>query len=110
MFQSYDYKYLSYDREKDESRYEITIVDDDFTETAETASASASDVVIAATAAIALIEVYSRRNLNVPKNLWLLSQYCDQNWGKYDRISYWKKYVPRYSQYHDDLQMYLTFS
>jgi hypothetical protein len=102
MFQSYTYKYLSYDREKDESRYEITIVDDDFTETATTTATAGEPA--------ALIDIYSRRNLNVSQNLWLLYQYCEQRYGRDDRISWWKKYVPAYSQYHDDLQMYLTFS
>jgi hypothetical protein len=107
MFQYYTSKYLGYVQEKDQYRYEITIVDDDFTEATATPT---TDVAAVAVHAAALIDIYSRRNLNVPKNLWLLSQYCDQKWGKYDRISLWKKYVPSYSQYHDDLQMYLTFS
>jgi hypothetical protein len=108
MFQSCDYKYLDYDQEKGQYRCEITIVDDDFTETTSAAAVAASAVV----ATTAAIEIYSRRNLNVAQNLWLLYQYqCERYpyWGKYI-LSDWQNYVPAYSQYHDDLQMYLTFS
>jgi hypothetical protein len=114
MFQSCDYKYLDYDQEKGQYRYEITIVDDDFTETTSSAAAAASvrAASAAAAAATTAIEIYSRRNLNVAQNLWLLYQYqCERYpyWAKYV-LSDWQNYVPAFKQYEEDIAMYLTFS
>lgn len=106
-FQSFTSKYLDFDKAKQEWRWEITIVDDDFEETA-AASASA-----AAEAATALIDIYSRRHLPVAKNLWRLQHYlCAQHsWLTIQVLhEWWLEYVPAYKEYVPELEYYWCFS
>lgn len=117
MFQSYAVSYLGYDKEKDLWNFEATIIDDDFVETASgNWSATPPGNYAAASIAVrdtAFIEIYSRRNLNVAKNLWLLLEHHYVKWGKRERhsiIEYWQQHIPQYSQYHDDVLFYLTFT
>lgn len=76
MFQSRTSNYLGYDAVSGEHRYQITIMDDDFTESVKVSVPPGTANAIAA----AIIKVYSRRNLNVPKNLWLLHEYCNREY------------------------------
>jgi len=115
MFRSYSYKYLGYDSKTDQWRHEITIVDDDFTEDDAFAS-SVRPLILADEAAAAvsaaLIDIYSRRNLNVAGNLVLLMQYIENKWPCRDiksQIEWYQKYVPEYPKYHDQVMDYLVF-
>jgi len=108
MFRSCEWKYLDYDSKTDQDRYEITIVDDDFIETVATISAAS----VSAAYAIALIDIYSRRNLNVAGNLVLYMQYAEHRWSELVinlQIEEYSKYVPEYSKYHDQVMGYLVF-
>jgi len=99
MFRSVNYKYIR-------SQYEITIVDDDFTEIV-----VASNTFINTIVSI-LIDVYSRRNLNVAGNLVLLMQCIEHRWSWRNikqQIKGYQKYVPEYSNYHDQVMDYLVF-
>jgi len=95
MFRSYSLKPLDYG-------YEITIVDDDFTE-----SAFAMNV----PSVTALINIYSRRNLNVSGNLALLIRYGEykHSWDIKRQIKWFQAYVPEYQKYHDQVIDYLIF-
>jgi len=110
MFKSYSWKYLDYDSKTDQWRYEITIMDVDFTEpvaaSAITADWTINDI------ADALIDIYSRRNLNVAGNLVLFMQYVENKWPWRDikrQIKWYQKYVPGYQKYHDQVMDYLIF-
>lgn len=87
---------------------QITIIDDDFMDLA-TEVVVFSEAAEAQAEVMAVIEIYSRRNLNVAKNLWLLHEYCNRQWGRWnERITHWQKHIPEYAPYHDDLLFYLT--
>jgi len=109
MFRSFDWKYLDYDPTTNQSRYEIIFVDDDFIET--TIAASIADYVVV-TVSIALIDIYSRRNLNVAGNLVLLMQYIEnkRSWADIKwQIEEYQKCIPEYQKYHDQVMDYLVF-
>ena len=112
MFKSYTYKkYLGYNKETDLYSYEYEIVDTEFTETAVAAVAAVVAVALALAGAVAVINTYSKRNLNVPLNLFLCMRYIEQRYSSYwtiDRqMEYNRKYVPNFAQYEQDIQRYL---
>jgi len=109
MFKSQDYIYLGYDSKTDQFRYETTIVDDDFTEIV--IAAASADAIRAVVRAAVLIDVYSRRNLNVAGNLALLMQYVENKlWMDIkQQIEEYQKFVPAYPKYHDQVMDYLIF-
>jgi len=111
MFRSCEWKYLDHDPKTDQYRWEITIMDDDFTE-AGVAAVSMDAGAASDTAAIVLIGIYSRRNLNVAGNLILLMQYIENKWLSPDiklQTELHLKYVPEYPKYHDQVMDYLVF-
>jgi len=84
-------------------------VDDDFTETAVSDNGDPYSMVGAASA---LIDIYSRRNLNVAGNLVLLMQYIENKWSWQDikcQIRWYQKYIPEYQKCHDQVMDYLVF-
>jgi len=110
MFKFFEWKYLGYDPKTDQYRSEITIVDDDFTETLVAASPIGGEAVVPP-ATTALIDIYSRRNLNVAGNLVLLMQDIESKWLDIKlQIEYYQKYIPEYSKYHDQVMGYLIFT
>ena len=106
MFKSIEYnKYLGYDKEKKLYMYEYTIEDTDFTETAAAGATGAGR----AAAAAAVINTYSKRNLNVPRNLLLYLKYAEKHWGWEipTLISWCKRYTPDFNKYEKDVERYL---
>ena len=103
MFQSYKYtKYLGYKDGKSHWEYELT--DSDF--------GTISGVVIGVELGveIAVIQEYSKRKLNVAKNLMLAFVWCNKKYPNrsiQQIIDYNKKYNPLFAQYEEDLQKYL---
>lgn len=118
MFISYISKYLGYDQKTDQYQYEITIIDSEFEETVTTtttAMAPAPRDAAARTGALpaAALKIYSARNLNVSKNLFLLFQYVEKqyNWWTTKKQYEWcLEYVPEYTQYHEGVKKLLLFS
>jgi len=108
MFRSFNYKYFGYNGEK-LHRYQVIIVDDDFIETATVFAVAPGSI---ATEAAALIDIYSRRNLNVASNLALLMQYTEHVCPWIDikwQIECYQKEIPEYQKYHDQIMDYLIF-
>jgi len=104
MFKSFNFKYLDHDSKKAKYRYEIIIVDDDFTEVADALVCGRPT----ADAAAALITIYSRRNLNVAGNLALFMQFTEHEWS-WRSIEWHQKEIPEYPKYHDQVIGYLAF-
>jgi hypothetical protein len=109
MFISFEYKeYL--DKKDDKNALGYEIIDSEF--------GTASGVVntqkkpsYTIDMAIAVIQEYSKRNLNVAANLavafvWLNKKYLD--WSIQGIIDHNKKYNPFFSPYEEDLQKYLV--
>lgn len=109
MFQSYTHTYLNY---KDAGwNCEITIIDDDFIETGNAMTPCAGSA-CAAAALLVLIDIYSEKNLPIVPNIFLLHQYIEKkhpDW-KNHILYWWKKYIPQYNKYYNDLQTYLIFT
>lgn len=110
MFKSYTHKkYLGYNRETDLYSYEYEIVDTEFTEAAVRGGATDPDPETAVVAAV--INTYSKRNLNVPLNLLLYMRYFEKQlnyWSIEKQFKYNRTYVPNFSQYEQDINKYLT--
>ena len=114
MFKSITYrKYLGYNKETDLYSYEYEIVDTEFTETAVGAVAAAAAAVALALAVAAeeaaVINIYSKRNLNVAKNLVIYLKYAEKHWRWEipELISWCKQYTPNFSKYEQDIHKYL---
>ena len=103
MFQSYKHiKYLGYKDYK--HSYEYELVDSEF------GTISGVGVGVGVAVGIAVIQEYSKRNLNVGKNLMLAFVWHNKlypNWSIQQMIDYSKKNNPLFSQYEEDLQKYL---
>ena len=107
MFVSYKYgKYLDYKDDKYSWEYELT--DSDF------GTVSGVEVEVGAgtgvDVGIAVIQEYSKRNLNVGKNLMLAFVWYSKQlpyWSIQQIIDSNKRYNPLFSQYEKDLQKYL---
>jgi len=94
-------------QERPNYEYEVTIVDDDFFETKTVFANVATEA-----AAIALIDIYSQKNLNVAGNLALLMRYVEHNFPALDinlQIRAYQNNIPEYSKYHDQVMGYLVF-
>ena len=107
MFQSYTYKeYLGYKDGK--HSYEYELVDSEFGTVTRVGVGVGVEVGVAV--GVAVIQEYSKRKLNVGKNLALaFSWYHKQHpyFSIQEMIDYNKKYNLLFSQYEEDLQKYL---
>jgi hypothetical protein len=104
MFISYQYKYLGYKDGKHTWEYELT--DSEFGTFL--GIGRYGDII---EIAVAVIQEYSKRNLNVAANLalfiiWWQKKYPD--WSIQLIIDYNKKRNPLFSQYEENLQKYLV--
>ena len=114
MFKSIkDLKYLVHDPKTNLYYYLYKIIDDDFEEKIVGASARTRASLVAGPAADAVINCYSKRNLNVPKNLLLLFIFSEKLYGsKYNniqqQISNCMKYQPLFPKYKEDVEKYLS--
>ncbi len=104
MFQSYEYqKYLGIDPATKEYRHQYKLIDSDFEEV----------VVVVGDAfgvAVAVIEAYEKRNLNVAANLMKTILYLHKQYPDYtiqEIIEDNRKYNPKFAQYEEDLNKYL---
>ena len=98
MFQSYTY--LGYKDGKSHWEYELT--DSDF--------GTVSGVGVWDGVGVGVIQEYSKRKLNVAKNLMLAFVWYNKSypwWPIQEIIDHNKKYNPLFSQYEEDLQKYL---
>jgi hypothetical protein len=99
MFVSYNYKKRVYSKD----RYEYELIDSEF-----------QTVVLVATAnslSTAVIQEYSKRNLNVAANLVLAFVWMNKHypgWSIREMINYSKHHNPLFEQYEKDLQKYLV--
>jgi hypothetical protein len=105
MFQSYNCtKYLGYKDGKYTWEYGLT--DSEFgTVSAEMIGNWVGNV------GTAVIQEYSKRNLNVAVNLMMAFVWFNKtfpNWSIQQIIDYNKKYTPLFPQYEEDLQKYLV--
>ena len=105
MFQSYKYKkYLG--KKDGKNCYEYELTDSDFG----TVSGVGVGVEVEVGVGVAVIQEYSKRKLNVGKNLMLAFVWRNKQrpyWSIQEMIDYNKKYNPLFSQYEEDLQKYL---
>jgi hypothetical protein len=104
MFISYKAKYLGIKDDKDTWGYEL--MDSEFG----MVSGTVVDTSMVE-AVIAVIQEYSKRNLNVAANLAIaLVWYSKQNpyWSIQEMIYYNKEYNPLFPPYEEDLQKYLV--
>ena len=105
MFQSYKYiKYLGKKDDKYPCEYELT--DSDFG----TISGVDDEIGVGIGVGVAVIQEYSKRKLNVAKNLMLAFVWHNKKYPYYSiqqMIDNNKKYNPLFSQYEEDLQKYL---
>ena len=103
MFQSYKFiKPLEYKDGKWSFEYEL--VDSEF------GTISGVVVGVEAGVGVAVIQEYSKRKLNVGKNLMLAFVWHNKQkpyWSIQKLIDYNKKYNPLFPQYEEDLQKYL---
>ena len=114
MFQSYTYKkYLG--KKDDKYSFEYELVDSDFG----TISGVGVEVEVGVGVGVgfgigvgvAVIQEYSKRKLNVGKNLMLAFVWRNKQrpyWSIQEMIDYNKKYNPLFSQYEEDIQKYLS--
>lgn len=107
MFQSY--KFIKHLKDKnDKWSFEYELVDSEFG----TVSGVGVEVMVAVEVGVgvAVIQEYSKRKLNVGKNLMLAFVWHNKlypNWSIQQMIDYNKKNNPLFSQYEEDLQKYL---
>ena len=103
MFQSYKHiKYLKDKNGKYSWEYELT--DSDF------GTISGVGVMVGVDVGVAIIQEYSKRNLNVAKNLMLAFIWRNKKcpwWPIQDMIDDSMEYNPLFPQYEEDLQKYL---
>lgn len=108
MFKYYFYNYINYYQKSDKYDYEITIVDEDFRET-QTASHTAKAGVEAA--ANEVINIYSKRNLDVSKNLIQFMKNIRKINGldyNFDNQIFWyKEYINNFDKYLPKIEKYL---
>jgi hypothetical protein len=110
MFQSYTLKKFL-DAEYDQYFFEYEITDDEFGAVSGVGISCVEAVIsFRNETAIAVIQEYSKRNLNVAANLmrafiWMHKLY--PYWSIQNIININKKNTPLFQQYEDDLQKYL---
>ena len=108
MFLSYRFeKYLGYNKETDEDRWQYRITDSDFIETS---IAVGHCYIIATEVAVAIIDTYERRNLNVAANLLKAVLWANRtyHYSMTENIYYNNKFNPKFSKYEKDLEKYLV--
>src|SRR5258708_6719718 len=100
MFLSYELKkYLGYDSKTNLYSWEYKIIDSEF-----------EDICEASAVAIAVINTYEKRNLNIATNLikafiWLNKEY---GWPISNIVNWNKQYNPKFAKYEEQLNKYLT--
>jgi hypothetical protein len=110
MFKSIHYlKYLGFDPKPGLYSSLFKITDDDFEEEI-AGAATAHDNVVRSSGAV--INCYSKRNLNVPKNLLLLFMFYEKDYVKKhysieQQISYCMKYQNLFPKYKEEVEKYL---
>lgn len=112
MYQSSTYKYIDYNNKTYECIYEVTTIDSNFTETIKVGVHAGSD---AAAGAAAIIQIYSKRKLNVAKNLFPYMKWIENesSWYTFKKqIKDYSQYVPefKFKQYLPELNKYLILS
>jgi hypothetical protein len=111
MFQSIQYlNYLGYDQRTKLYSNLFKITDSDFEE--EVADAGSAEPSGLGLGAGAVITCYSKRNLNVPKNLLLLFMFNEKQYGfEYysiqNQIFYCEQYQPLFPKYKEEVEKYL---
>jgi hypothetical protein len=120
MFQSYTSSsrdLVKWDPETDKYTYTISIVDDDFTEVVKSTPANVllDGWVAMPAAATAVVQVYSKRNLPVVRNLFRLFLFIEMrtgNWLAFDQCKWCLERLPECSVYRNDpeLQTLMLFS
>lgn len=116
MFNSYKFIF-----NESEYKYEITIIDSEFEESINVDTftmwwfATPNSFVGSSPAATAsAIKIYSARNMNVSKNLFLLFKFIENYYGSWwsikDQYEWCLKHVPEYKQYHEGVKKFLLFS
>jgi hypothetical protein len=109
MFLSYKYqKYLGYDTKIKQYSYQYKIIDSNFEKVGVVGvgfGVGAAEVGVA----VAVIDTYEKRNLNVAKNLMLAILYHSKRCGYSAQqiIKYNKQYNPKFAQYEEELNKYL---
>ena len=110
MFQSYEFqKSLGYDAAAKEYRRQYKIIDSDFEEVVDVVGVEVWFGVWVEVA-VAVIEVYEKRNLNVAANLIKTILYLHKLFPYYSiqQIIEWnKQHNPKFTQYEEDLNKYL---
>lgn len=92
---------LGYNEETNLFSYECGIVDTTFTEVAVSSGVGAE----------AVINAYSKRNLNVSLNLLLYMRYIEHRyslWPMPEQIKVNRHYTPEFSKYENDINKYLS--
>ena len=105
MFKSIKYnKYLGYDPLTDLCSHEYEITDTDFVEIGHGLSRSMSEGGEAV-----VINIYSKRNLNVAANLMLLFKlyHHRHRWSIQDQIYWCRRNILGFDKYEKDLEKYL---
>jgi hypothetical protein len=110
MFKSIQYlKYLEYNLKTDLYLYLFKIIDDDFEEeTVGTSEGNAAGENVGA-----VINCYSKRNLNVPKNLLLFFMFIEKQHGsKFNsirqQIEFNMKHQSLFPKYKEEIESYLS--
>ena len=110
MFLSYEYiKYLGYDTKTKQHSYQYKIIDSDFEEVAVGVGVGVG-VEVGCWVAVAVIDTYEKRNLNVAANLMLAMLYISKKWGYsvQEFIDYNKQYNPKFAKYEEDIEKYMV--
>lgn len=109
MFQSYSFKFLDFDQKSKNWSYEILIVDEDFQEMTPVIMGSSNIAGAYSASIMALVKIYSKRNLNVYKNIIKLMQYHYERNGDdiNKQIQWYKKDVEGFDKYLPELEKYL---
>ena len=115
MFISYEYKYLGYEAKTNEYRWQYKIIDSGFEEVVDATTPRATDVRIFGDpiilgVAIAVIDIYEKRNLNVAANLMkaIICHSKTYGWTIADLISWNKKWNPKFAKYEKDIEKYMV--
>ena len=105
-FQSIEFqKYLGYDADTKEHKWQYKLIDSDFEVEVE------FGVDVGVELAVAVIDTYEKRKLNVAANLALAFLYLHKNYRNISiqQIIEWnKQYNPKFAQYEKDLEKYMV--
>ena len=105
MFQSIEYqKYLGIDPETKRYQFQLKIIDSDF-------EVVGVGVGVRVGVGVSIIEVYEKRNLNVAANLIKFILYLHKKYPHYSIQQFIednRKYNPKFAQYEEDLNKYLS--